>query len=110
MTTEYLTDIKFRNAVKKATKLSVAGKNSYDRHAVHIDQSSIVGKDDTLFNVEYYSGRFSDSAETVRIDGEKRVRLVQDLMMAGFECVEVEMMNNISRERFIGRAYRKAVN
>lgn len=111
-TTEYLTDIKFRNAVKKATKLSVRGKNdSGYRFSVNIDKADTVDRDlrDTTFRVRYYGGdraNVNGMAEVM----DRNVRLVQDLAMAGFEIVEVECHRTFSRDTELVRVYRKRAN
>jgi hypothetical protein len=110
-TTEYLTDIKFRNAVKKATKLNVFGKNEVgNRYGVNISRVGIYKQYDneTVFTVTYWGGYRVANENSMRDVMDKNVRLVQDMMIAGFECVDVEVMNTYTRNIEIVRAYRKA--
>ncbi len=81
----YLTDIKFRNAVKRTlTGFRVLGKNDYGRFAVYIDG---VYRDETLFEVRYVGGDWSKNAEAQL---EKQLKLERQLTLAGFELVEFE--------------------
>jgi hypothetical protein len=108
-TTEYLTDIKFRNAVKRATALRVFNKSELGhRFGVSIERARVVGDDSqTYFTVNYYGGnKFNmNSMEQLM---KNNIRLVQDLAMAGFEIVQVSGMRQYSSEVETLRVYRKA--
>lgn len=81
----YLTDIKFRNAVKRTlVGFRVLGKSDHGRFAVYID--SAYG-DDTLFEVRYVG---SDWAKNGEAQLEKQLKLERQLTLAGFELVEFE--------------------
>jgi hypothetical protein len=81
----YLTDIKFRNAVKRAlTGFRVLGKNDYGRFAVYIDG---VFRDETLFEIRYAGGDWTPNHEKQL---ENQLRLERQLTLAGFELVEFE--------------------
>ena len=86
---EYLKDIKFRNAVKKATRYSVGSKNGYERMAFHISPLEMFDDNNYQFKISYYHGGFSSDRGT--IDGlEKELELQRELFMAGFEGEYVE--------------------
>lgn len=110
-TTEYLTEIKFRNAVKKATKLNVFGKNETgNRYGVTISKVGIYKdfENETVFKISYIGGYRVANENSMNDVMNKNIRLVQDLSIAGFEIVEVEVMNTFTRDIEIVRAYRKA--
>lgn len=86
--TEYLKDIKFRNAVKKATRFRVSGKNKTDRGSFVIRDFR---SDDNnhRFTISYYYGGFGgDRAEVHNL--QRELEFQRDLFMAGFEGEYVE--------------------
>ena len=102
---EYLTDIKFRNAVKRSlTGFRVLGKNDYGRFSVSIDG---IYEDETLFKVNYNHGDFNKTAEE-NLKGQ--LRLERQLTLAGFEMVEREMTRNWSQETETYYLWRKAAS
>ena len=87
----FLDDIKFRNAVKRVPGIGlVAGKNAYNRFAVHVD--AVRGRDDdakNCFIVKYHGG--NSMSDKSAIDNYKnQLNVERKLVMAGFELVEVE--------------------
>ena len=89
-TTEYLTDIKFRNAVKR-TLGSVIGKNSYDRSGYSVNP--ITSVDGNWFTVSYSTygtlGRMSEEAIIRFI--QTRENMIYNLIEAGFETKKIEI-------------------
>lgn len=84
--TEYLTDIKFRNAVKKALKgFRVLGKNDVSgRYTVRVQTATY--NDDTLFTITYRGGDAGFNGDKVVIAAlEKKLQMERQLVMAGFE-------------------------
>ena len=84
MTREYLTDIKFRNAVKRAVTGRVVGKNDYGRGVV-IKQADTRDSDPTLFNIRYQYGDYSTESL------ERQLKLERELTLAGFELLVAEV-------------------
>jgi len=102
---EYLTDIKFRNAVKRSlTGFRVLGKNDYARFSVTIDG---IYEDETLFKVNYNHGQRSKTAEG-QLEGQ--LRLERQLTLAGFEMVKFETTRNWSNEKETCYLWKKAAN
>ena len=85
---EYLKDIKFRNAVKKATRFRVSGKNITDRGSFVI-RAFRSGDDNHRFTITYYYGGFGgDRADVLNL--QKELEFQRELFMAGFEGEYVE--------------------
>jgi hypothetical protein len=84
---EYLTDIKFRNAVKRTTRFNVFGKNDYGRYGVYIDPVSRFDAANTLFEVRYTGGDFQKNSE---IQLRNQLLLERELTLGGFELVAYE--------------------
>jgi hypothetical protein len=102
---EYLTDIKFRNAVKRTLSgFRVLGKHDYGRFSVSIDG---IYEDETLFKVNYHHGDFNKTAEG-KLEGQ--LRLERQLTLAGFEMVKREMTLSWSKETETCYLWRKAVS
>ena len=109
--TEYLTEIKFRNAVKRATKLHVFNKSGYDyRYGVFISNVTPYGfsGENTFFTVQWFGGN-SNHENVVANAKEKSAILKADLAEAGFEIVEIQVRRFFSSELETIRAYRKAI-
>jgi hypothetical protein len=110
--TEYLTDIKFRNAVKRATKLRVFNKSDFGyRYGVRIASVTPYGFPgvDTFFTVRWLGGS-SNHENVIANAKEEQAKLTADLLKAGFEPVEIMVRRPFSTtelESII--AYRKAV-
>ena len=79
-TTEFLTGIKFKNAVRRATRLRVANSGQYGRFLVYVDRTPTEG----VFHVWYRGGDFSVSQSDI----DNKARLHADLLAAGFEPAE----------------------
>ena len=86
MTREYLTDIKFRNAVKRAVTGRVVGKNDYGVGTV-IKQADTRDNDPTLFKVTY--NYFTSEYGVTSL--ERQLNLERELTLAGFELVNTEV-------------------
>jgi hypothetical protein len=85
---EYLKDIKFRNAVKKATRFRVSGKTKTDRGSFVI-RAFHSGDNNDRFTITYYYGGFGgDRADVINL--KKELEFQRDLFMAGFEGEYVE--------------------
>lgn len=99
---EYLTGMKFRNAVKKAlTGFTVLGKNETGRrYTVRIQAASY--KNDGTFTIIYRGG---DNIRNQPFTTEKRLEMEHQLVMAGFEKITLV---NAWEETTI--AWRKAAN
>ena len=98
-TTTYLNDIKFRNAVKRATHFGVEGKNQYRRYVVRIDHVR-----DEWFTVRYMGGR--THSETAAWDtAGKQIALIHEMYEAGFEhsYVDVKLFNGESIKTSVWR-------
>ncbi len=108
--TEYLTEIKFRNAVKKATKLRVFNKNEFNYcYGVTIAKALIVGVADneTIFTVDWHGGsKWSPSGAVA--DYKLGLCLANDLLAAGFEPVAVSLRSTLGPVKSV-IAFRKAV-
>lgn len=96
MTTEYLKDIKFRNAVKRSIRQRVLGKTEYRRFAVRIKE---VYGDDTLFEIYYRGG---DWAKTDENRLREQLDVERQLSVAGFELVERDEMET---GQVVGKKY-----
>lgn len=107
-TTEYLTEIKFRNAVKRTVTGRVAGKSEFTRFATHIDQvwdSETRDWSETMFKVWYRGGDWAKNDEN-RLEGQLKIE--RELFMAGFEALWVD--ENVGRgEMKKTLVWRKAV-
>jgi hypothetical protein len=99
---EYLTGMKFRNAVKKAlTGFTVIGKNETSRrYTVRIQAASY--KNDGTFTITYRGG---DIMRNEALTTEKRLEMEHQLVMAGFE--KITLVNAWEEST---TAWRKAVN
>ena len=86
---EYLKDIKFRNAVKKATRFRVGSKNGYERGAFHISPLEMFDDNNHQFKISYFHGGFDGDRITI-INLEKELEFQRELFMAGFEGEYVE--------------------
>jgi hypothetical protein len=84
---EYLTETKFRKAVKKATRFNVFGKNENGRYGIFIRPASVLGHQTTLFEVLYAGGHFRGHAENQL---RNQLTLERELTLAGFELVAYE--------------------
>ena len=84
MTREYLTDIKFRNAVKRSVSGRLIGKNDYGTGVV-VRGADTRDDDPTLFKVTYNWGTYGVHSL------EKQLNLERELVLAGFELVKVEV-------------------
>jgi hypothetical protein len=100
--TEYLTDIKFRNAVKKALKgFTVLGKNEVSRrYTVRVQTATY--KDDITYLITYRGG---DRIGNEQPYLQKRSEMENQLAAAGFEMTTA---TDSFGEPTI--AWRKAVN
>lgn len=102
----YLTDIKFRNAVKRTlVGFRVMGKNDHRSFAVYIDQ--VHYQDDTLFAIRYRGGDWAKNGEAQL---ENQLRLERQLMLAGFELVESEKYDGFRGVKVPVMAWRKRAN
>jgi len=84
--TEYLTDTKFRNAVKRTlAHFRVLGKNEAGRrYSVRIQTATY--NDDTLFTITYRGGDAGFNGDKIVIAKlEKQLQMERQLVMAGFE-------------------------
>jgi hypothetical protein len=102
-TTEYLSEIKFRNAVKRATSLKVRNKNSFEHYAITID----------LFRNEWFTVRFVGGGYihpvSAQLQAEKQLMLTHHLYAAGFEHSYMEARNYLG-ETVLESVWRKAGN
>jgi hypothetical protein len=108
-TTEYLNEIKFRNAVKR-TLGSVIGKNSYDRSGYTVNP--ITSVDGGWFTVGYMTygtiGKMNE--ESVLRFMQTRENMIYSLIEAGFETKKIEITKTWGgvKETTQVRVWRKA--